>query len=330
MLPQTAGRRRMLQTRIAEAMASIEARDLAYAQGRGASVTQDVAVIGAGLAGLCMAIELKRAGIHAFAVFEKGSDVGGVWRENVYPGAACDSPSHLYSYSFEQHDRWTRRYATQPEILGYLKQCARKYGIGPHLKLGSEITDVSFDSDAQVWRLRSASGDEHRARALVAATGQLSRPRLPEIAGRADFTGRAFHSAQWDSDHDLSGRTVAIVGNGCSGVQIVPQIAAKVAQLYVFQRSPKWIVPKWDSRFGRLARWFFRRFPWSRKVSRGLWFLLADVVAYSPLPRGPFGSALTALARFHLRRQVADPALRSKLAPTFAFGCNRMILSNDY
>src|SRR5687768_16736751 len=138
-------------------MAPIEA-------GRAEDVTQDVAVIGAGLAGLCMAIELKRAGMHAFTVFEKGSDIGGVWRENGYPGAACDSPSNLYSYSFEQHDRSTRRYASQPEILGYLKRCARKYGIASHLKLGTEITHVSFDSNAQVWRLRSASGDEHRAR----------------------------------------------------------------------------------------------------------------------------------------------------------------------
>jgi cation diffusion facilitator CzcD-associated flavoprotein CzcO len=307
-------------------MASIEAA----VEGRGESVTQDVVVIGAGLAGLCMAMELKRAGVHAFTVFEKGSDVGGVWRENVYPGAACDSPSHLYSYSFEQHDRWTRRYASQPEILDYLKRCARKYDIESHLKLGTEITHVSFDSDAQVWRLRSASGSEHRARALVTATGQLSHPRLPSIAGRADFTGRAFHSAQWDPSYDLSGRTVAVVGNGCSAVQIVPQIAANVRQLYVFQRSAKWIIPKWDRQFGPVARWLFRRFPWSQKLSRVIWFLLAELIAYSPTRRGLFGRALTTLARFHLRRQIADPELRSRLAPTFAFGCNRMILSNDY
>jgi cation diffusion facilitator CzcD-associated flavoprotein CzcO len=292
--------------------------------------TQDVAVIGAGLAGLCMAIELKRAGMHAFTVFEKGSDVGGVWRENVYPGAACDSPSHLYSYSFEQHDRWTRTYASQPEILGYLKRCASKYGIESHLTLGTEITDVSFDADAQVWRLRTASGEEHRARALVSATGQLSRPRLPRLAGQAEFAGRAFHSAQWDPRHDLSGRTVAVIGNGCSAVQIVPQIASSVRQLYVFQRSAKWIIPKRDRQFGPVARWLFRRFPWSQKLSRVIWFLLAELIAYSPKRRGLFERGLTTLARLHLRRQIADPELRSKLTPTFAFGCNRMILSNDY
>lgn len=293
-------------------------------------MTEDVAIIGAGLAGLCMAIELKRAGARSFTVFEKGSDVGGVWRENVYPGAACDLPSHLYSYSFAQHDRWTRTYASQPEILDYLRRCARKYGLDSHLKLGTEITDVSFDSDAQVWRLRSASGDGHCARALVTATGQLSRTRLPSIPGRGEFKGRAFHSAQWDPSHDLSGRRVAVVGNGCSAVQIVPQIAANVRQLHVFQRSAKWIIPKWDRQFGPVARWLFGRFPWSQKLSRVIWFLLAELIAYSPIRRGLFGRALTILARLQLRRQIADPELRSKLAPTSAFGCNRMILSNDY
>lgn len=293
-------------------------------------VTEDVAIIGAGLAGLCMAIELKSAGIRTFTVFEKGSDVGGVWRENVYPGAACDSPSHLYSYSFEQHDRWTRTYASQPEILDYLRRCARKYGIQSHLKLGTQITQVSFDSDAQVWRLRTASGSEHRARAVVTATGQLSHPRLPGIPGRAEFTGRAFHSAQWDPRHDLRGRTVAVIGNGCSAAQIVPQIAPDVRQLHVFQRSAKWIVPKWDRQFGPVARWVFGRFPWSQKLSRTIWGLLADFIAYSPMRPGLFARAVEAVAHFHLRRQIADPALRSRLTPKSALGCNRMILSNDY
>ncbi len=294
------------------------------------NATQDVAVIGAGLAGLCMAIELKRAGMNAFTVFEKATDVGGVWRENRYPGAACDSPANLYSYSFEPHERSTRRYASQPEILDYLKRCARKHGLESHLKLGTEITNVSFDEDARVWRLRTASGDEHRARALVTASGQLSQPSLPSVEGRAEFRGRAFHSAQWDAQHDLSGRTVAVVGNGCSAVQIVPQIAPKVAQLYVFQRSAKWILPKWDRQSGPAARWLFGRFTGLRKLSRAAWFLLADMIAYSPLRGGLFRRALTAVAGFHLRRQIADPDLRSGLTPTFPFGCNRLIFSDDY
>ena len=294
------------------------------------NVTQDVAVIGAGLAGLCMAIELKRAGMNAFTVFEKATDVGGVWRENRYPGAACDSPANLYSYSFEPHERSTRRYASQPEILDYLKRCARKHGLESHLKLGTEITHVSFDADAEIWRLRTASGDEHRARVLVTASGQLNRPSFPSVEGRAEFGGRAFHSAQWDANHDLGGRTVAVVGNGCSAVQIVPQIASKVAQLYVFQRSAKWILPKWDRESGPASRWLFRRFTGLRKLSRAAWFLLADLIAYSPFRGGLFRRTLTAVAGFHLRRQIADPELRSRLAPTFPFGCNRLIFSDDY
>ena len=291
------------------------------------SVTQDVAIIGAGLAGLCMAIELKRTGTNAFTVFEKASEVGGVWRENRYPGAACDSPANLYSYSFEPHDRSTRRYATQPEILGYLKRCARKHGIESHLKLGTEITHVTFDEDAEVWRLRTASGEEHRARAVVTASGQLSHPRLPGIAGQAGFAGRAFHSAKWDERHDLRGRSVAVVGNGCSAVQIVPRIAPNVKQLYVFQRSAKWILPKWDR---PVAPPLLRGSTWSQKLSRAAWFLLAELIAYSPYRGGLFRRALTAVARFHLERQIADAGLRSKLTPTFPFGCNRLIFSDDY
>jgi cation diffusion facilitator CzcD-associated flavoprotein CzcO len=297
---------------------------------KGQSVTEDVAIIGAGLAGLCMAIELERAGTRSFTVFEKASDVGGVWRENVYPGAACDLPAHLYSYSFQQHDRWTRTYASQPEILEYLRGCAQKYGVAAHLKLGTEITRVWFDLDARIWRLRTASGDEHSARVVVTATGQLSRPCPPSIAGCAEFEGRAFHSAEWDSSHDLTGRVVAVVGNGCSAVQLVPQIAAKVKQLHVFQRSAKWVIPKWDRQFGPVARWLFARGSWLQKLSRLIWFVLAECIAYSPIRQGLFGRGLAALARLHLRRQIADPALRSKLTPTSAFGCNRMILSNDY
>jgi cation diffusion facilitator CzcD-associated flavoprotein CzcO len=294
------------------------------------SVTRDVAVIGAGLAGLCMAIELKRAGVNDFTIFEKGNDVGGVWRENRYPGASCDSPANLYSYSFEPHDRTTGRYASQPEILDYLKRCARKHGLESHLKLGTEITQVSFDEDAEVWRLSTASGDEHRARALVTASGQLSQPNVPDIEGRAEFRGRAFHSAQWDAQNDLRGRSVAVIGNGCSAVQIVPQIASDVEQLYVFQRSAKWILPKRDRRSGPVASWLLHRFTGLQKLSRAAWFLLAELVAYSPFRGGLFRHALTTLALSHMRRQVADPALRARLAPTFPFGCNRLIFSDDY
>jgi cation diffusion facilitator CzcD-associated flavoprotein CzcO len=291
---------------------------------------QDVAIIGAGFAGVAMAIELKRAGIRAFTVFERAHDVGGVWRDNVYPGAGCDLPSHLYSYSFARSGEWTRTYARQPQILAYLKSCVRQYDIASHLQFDAEITHARFDSAARTWRLRTSSGEEHTARVLIAATGQFAHPRLPDLPGLDQFKGRAFHSAQWDDGHALDGRSVAVIGNGCSAVQIVPSIAPTVKQLYVFQRSPKWIIPKWDPEFGPIARWLFKHFAWPQQLSRAIWFLLAETVAYSPIHRGWMSQALTAVARLHLRHQVADAALRAKLTPDYPFGCNRMILSSEY
>src|SRR5215470_9268775 len=293
-------------------------------------MTSRVAIIGAGVSGLCMAIQLKRAGIDSFVVLERAGDVGGVWRDNVYPGAACDLPAHLYSYSFAQSADWTRVYATQPEILGYLRRCAHEHGVGPHLRFGREVTQARFDPAARLWRLRTAAGEEYAARVLVAATGQLANPRLPPIPGRESFAGRAFHSACWDRDLDLAGRTVAVIGNGCSAVQLVPQIAGRVGRLHVYQRSPKWVIPKADVGVAPAVRGLFRRWPWLAAAYRGTWFFFAETIAYSPIRRGVFGRLLTAVARRHLRRQVTDPALRARLTPDYPLGCNRMILSNDY
>jgi cation diffusion facilitator CzcD-associated flavoprotein CzcO len=293
-------------------------------------MTNWVAIIGAGISGLCMAIQLKRAGIDSFVVLERAGDMGGVWRDNVYPGAACDLPAHLYSYSFAQSADWTRVYATQPEILGYLRRCADDHGVGPHLRFGREVTQARFDPAARLWRLRTAAGEQYAARVLVAATGQLANPRLPSIPGRESFGGRAFHSARWDPDLDLAGRTVAVIGNGCSAVQLVPQIAGRVGRLHVYQRSPKWIIPKADLGFAPAVRRLFRRWRWLPAAYRGTWFLMAETIAYSPIRGGVFGRLLTATARWHLGRQVADPALRARLRPDYPFGCNRMILSNDY
>jgi cation diffusion facilitator CzcD-associated flavoprotein CzcO len=293
-------------------------------------LTNDVAVIGAGFAGLCMAIQLEHAGVESYVVFEKADDIGGVWRDNAYPGAACDLPSYLYSYSFEQPGDWTHTYGRQPEILHYLQRAAQKHRVWPHLRLGTEITHARFDAGAGVWRLRAANGEEHSARVLVAATGQLNRPRLPRMEGLGDFAGTAFHSSRWGPDRSLDGKSVAVIGNGCSAVQIVPSIAAGARQVYVFQRSPKWIIPKMDRRYGAAVRWLYGRYAWPRRLARFVWFGMAETIAYSPLRRGIFGRVLTMVARYHLRRQVPDPELRAALTPDYPFGCNRMILSNDY
>ena len=293
-------------------------------------VDQRVAIIGAGLAGVCMAIELKRHGIDSFAVFEKFDDVGGVWRDNTYPGAGCDLPSHLYSYSFEQYGDWTDNYARQPDVLRYVRHCVGRYRIREHIRFRTEITRADFDEAAGVWRLRTAGGDEHTAQVLISAVGQLHRPREPHLPGAENFAGTTFHSARWNHGHDLTGRSVAVIGNGCSAVQFVPQIAPQVASLHLFQRSPKWIIPKFDFAFAPPLKWVFKHVPPTRRLHRGSWFLMAETIAYSPIHRGLFSRGLAAMARWHLRRQVHDTDLRARLKPDFAFGCNRMILSNDY
>ncbi|MFC8275937.1 flavin-containing monooxygenase [Streptomyces sp. NPDC057271] len=289
-----------------------------------------VAVIGAGLAGLCAAIRLKQSGISSCTVFEKAEEIGGVWRDNSYPGAGCDIPSCLYSYSFERHGAWTRTYAEQPEILDYIRRCAQRNGIRPHIRFGTEITHARFDESTGLWRLRSASGEQYEARVLVTATGQLNRPRLPDLKGMDDFRGTAFHSARWDHGHDLTGRSVAVIGNGCSAVQFVPRIAPVVERLRIFQRSPKWIIPKMDRTYGPATLRAFERLSWARQVPRAAWWLMAETVAYSPIHRGAIARVLAAQARHHLRRQIPNPVLRAQLTPDYPFGCNRMILSNDY
>jgi cation diffusion facilitator CzcD-associated flavoprotein CzcO len=290
----------------------------------------EVAIVGAGLAGLCAAIELKRAGMDSFVVFEKGDEIGGVWRDNGYPGAGCDIPSCLYSYSFEGYGGWGRTYAGQPAILDYMRACARRRGVCPHLLFGTEITRARFDPAGKRWRLAAAGGEEYTARTVIAATGQLSRPRLPDLKGIDEFAGTSFHSARWDHGHDLTGRSVAVVGNGCSAVQFVPQIAPKVGRLRIFQRSPKWIIPKMDHVYGKAVQQLFDRFEWADKANRAAWFVMAETIAYSPIHRGLIGRGLAAQARQHLRKQVPNPVLRARLTPDYPFGCNRMILSNDY
>lgn len=292
--------------------------------------TVQVAVIGAGLAGLCAAIRLKQSGKRSFIVLEKAADVGGVWRDNSYPGASCDIPSCLYSYSFARDEPWTRTYAGQPAILEYIRRCAQHHDVLPHIRFGTEVSHACFDQTAGVWQVRTAAGGRFAARVLVTATGQLGRPRLPELTGAGDFAGTAFHSARWNHGHDLAGRSVAVIGNGCSAAQFVPRIAPEVGQLTVFQRSPKWILPKPDRRYGPLARWALDRIPGARAAHRAAWFAMAETIAYSPVRQGILGRGLTVQARLHLRRQVRDPTLRARLRPDFPFGCNRMILSNDY
>ena len=289
-----------------------------------------IAVIGAGFAGIGMAIQLKKAGIDSFTIFERASEIGGTWRDNTYPGCACDVPSHVYSYSFELNPNWTRSFASSGEIQGYLLHCVEKYGLRRHLRLNTAITEASFDEAAGLWSLSTDRGEKVSARAVASGVGGLVDPAHPDIKGMQSFTGEMFHTARWNHACDLSGKKVAVIGTGASAIQVVPAIAASVEKLSVFQRTPHWVVPKLDRAIPKRNREFFARHPRAQRLLRWLLFGLSEawgpiVFLDSPLSKiGEHGSLK------HLEQSVADPDLRRKLTPDFQFGCKRVLISNDY
>jgi cation diffusion facilitator CzcD-associated flavoprotein CzcO len=289
-----------------------------------------IVIVGSGFAGLCMAIRLRRAGVHDFVVLEKGDDVGGTWRDNTYPGCACDVESHLYSYSFEPNPAWTRRFAPQREILAYLRHCADKYGVRPHIRFGVELVGADYDADDATWRLRLQNDERLTARALVLGVGALHHPLIPELPGIERFRGRAFHSARWDHAYPLDGKRVAMIGTGASAIQIVPEIAPRAAKLTLFQRTPPWILPKPDATIPPTRRRLYAAFPWLQRLRRDqlYWMHEMRVLGFAVDPRIMKG--VEWLARRHLRAQIPDPALRAKLTPDYTIGCKRILISNDY
>lgn len=305
-----------------------DADDPAWSEARGRF---PIVIIGAGFSGLCMAIALKRAGIDSFVLLEKASDLGGVWRENTYPGACCDMPALLYSYSFEPNPRWSRYNAPQREILSYIRHCAAKYGIERHIRYGTRVERARFDAASGSWLVHTDAGAAPlRARALVVGNGTFHLPRLPEIPGRETFRGTAFHSAQWDHGCELAGKRVAVVGTAASALQFVPEIAPRVAQLQVYQRTPQWILPSPDRPTTARERAAFARFPWLMRLARALiyWRFEARVLAMKVEPR--LMRYVERKAQAHLRATVADPALRRKLTPDYRMGCIRILFSDAY
>jgi cation diffusion facilitator CzcD-associated flavoprotein CzcO len=290
----------------------------------------EVAVVGTGFSGLATAVLLKQAGISSFVLLEKAGEVGGTWRENTYPGAACDVPSHLYSFSFEPNPAWSHAYSPQAEILGYLRHCARKYEVLPHIRFHAEVAEARFDEAHGTWSVRTKSGLRVEARALVLGNGALHLPTLPELPGRDTFQGPGFHSAQWRHDVDLTGKTVAVIGTGASAIQFVPKLAEQVRKLYVFQRSAPWIMPRLDKLVGQRRRGLFARVSLIGKLYRAwlYWSREWRVVVFLR------NSWLTRLAewgsRRHLAASVPDPRLRERLTPRYRLGCKRVLLSDDY
>jgi cation diffusion facilitator CzcD-associated flavoprotein CzcO len=289
-----------------------------------------VAILGAGAGGLCMAIGLRRAGLRSFTLFEKSDDVGGTWHDNSYPGAACDVPSHLYSFSFEPKPDWSRVFAPQAEIQAYFRHCAEKYGLLPHIRFGTEVQAASFDERAGVWRLRMAGGEEIEADVVVSGLGQLNRPRVPDIPGLASFEGTSFHSARWDHAHDLAGERVAVIGNAASAIQFVPQIATRASHVDVYQRTPNWTIPRHDRAYSEREKRLFASVPGLERLYR--WFIYAMLeLRFLAFHEGTWlGRRMERAARAWLESQVRDPALREALTPDYPVGCKRILISDDY
>ncbi len=290
-----------------------------------------IAIIGAGFSGIGAAIRLIKAGIHSFTIFERANEIGGTWRDNTYPGAACDVPSHVYSLSFEQSPNWSRRYATSWEIQEYLLGVVDKWKLRQYLRFNTEIVEARFDEKPGTWTLTAGDGDTFRARMVLAGVGGLVDPSYPDIRGMETFSGDMFHTARWNHEVDLSGKRVAVIGTGASAVQVVPAIASIVSMLSVFQRTPAWVVAKFDRLYPRWLRRFLARFPFFLHASRFVKYWVSEI-------RGPIVfldsrvlSKIGAwLSMWNLRRQVRDPELRKKLTPSFQFGCKRVLVSDDY
>ncbi|HET6504465.1 MAG TPA: NAD(P)/FAD-dependent oxidoreductase [Amycolatopsis sp.] len=289
-----------------------------------------VIIVGAGFSGLGMAIELRKQRRTDFVILEKADDVGGTWRDNTYPGCACDIPSHLYSFSFAQNPGWTRAFSPQREIWDYLRRATSRYDLARHIRFGQEMAGARWDADEHRWHVTTRGGDEFTAQFLISGMGALHLPNIPDLPGIERFRGRVFHSARWDHDFDLAGQRVAVIGTGASAIQFVPRIAPEVERLHLFQRTPPWIMPKPDREMPGWVRGLFGLVPGAQRAYRALlyWLLELRAVGFN----GHFGLLRFGqkAAKAHLERTITDPVLRAKLTPDYVLGCKRVLISNEF
>jgi cation diffusion facilitator CzcD-associated flavoprotein CzcO len=289
----------------------------------------EVVVVGSGFGGLCMGVRLKQAGIGNFVILEKDREFGGTWWANTYPGCAVDVPSHLYSFSFARKADWSHRFARQDELLAYTRAVVRDFGLAPHLRVDTALLGAQFDEAGGFWRLRTSQG-ELTAKSLVACAGALSRPSIPSLPGMENFTGKLFHSSQWDHGYDLRGKRVAVIGTGASAIQFVPEIVPRVAQLDIYQRTAPWILPRPDRPVSRAEKWLLAKVPPVQLLYRAVDYLRHEMRAL-PFVFVPGMLVIGEwLGRRHLRRQVADPVLRARLTPDYTIGCKRILMMNTY
>jgi len=287
-------------------------------------------VVGAGFSGLSVASRLRDRGEEDFVVLERGESVGGVWRDNTYPGVACDVPSHLYSLSFASNPEWDRAFSQGAQIKDYLESVVRDRGLGPWISLREELLDAAWDDDAQAWRLgttrRRLSAD-----VLVSCAGPLTEPVFPDVPGLDRFRGKTFHTSRWDDEHDLVGERVAVVGTGASAVQVVPQIQPRVGRLVVFQRTPGWVVSRPDREISDMEKRVLRAFPQLVRLYRLGQFAVRDLVNYRMIRRNRLlRRFLEKASRKLLEEHVSDAELRAKLTPDYEIGCKRVLITDDF
>jgi cation diffusion facilitator CzcD-associated flavoprotein CzcO len=286
-------------------------------------------ILGTGFSGLGMAIQLKQHGYDDFVVIERAADIGGTWRDNTYPGCACDIPSHLYSFSFALNPHWSRMYPPRQEIQSYLRHCARRFGLLPHIQWNCTLQEASWNEDDRHWHITTTQGG-FIADFLILGNGPLSEPSLPAIPGLEHFEGVVFHSAQWRHDYDLSGKRVAVIGTGASAVQFVPQIQPQVSRLSLFLRTPPWILPRRDHPIPRWQRAMFSLLPITQHFVRSRIYWQHEMAVFGLVYRSRMIEKATQIARWYLEKQVPDPVLRAKLTPQYAMGCKRILLSDDF
>jgi cation diffusion facilitator CzcD-associated flavoprotein CzcO len=288
-----------------------------------------VAVVGGGFGGVGAAVMLRRAGYHDVTVFERSGRLGGVWNDNTYPGAACDVPSHLYEFSFAPNPDWSRRYAPQAEIQAYLEDVARRFGVTEGVRLGVEVLRALWDEDRRRWVLETGSG-EFEADVLLTACGQLSVPKVAAIPGLSQFSGPMFHTARWRHDVPLAGRRVAVIGTGCSAIQVVPAIQPMVEHVDVYQRSPGWTFPRMDFAYSERTKRLLRRFPALQRLDRAANFAFHELGAAAMTSKPWLLTAFRAIGRHQIRKAVKDPQLRAKVTPRDEIGCKRVMLTDDW
>jgi cation diffusion facilitator CzcD-associated flavoprotein CzcO len=295
------------------------------------SAAPAVGIVGAGFGGLAAALELKGAGIESFTVLEREGEVGGVWQANTYPGAACDVPSVIYQFSGHLKPNWSRRFGLQEEIRDYLREVSIEAGVREHIRFHTEVVAATYEEQEAIWRVELADGETLTFDVLICATGQLSRPRLPELTDSESFQGAQFHSAQWDHSVDLAGRRVVVVGGGASAIQVVPAIVDEVEHLTVVQRSPSWVVGKYDWTPSRVERQLTRRFPALLSIyHHAMWWYFESRYPLVLRRLDPLRRVWEAYLRRSIRRVVKDPAKAAAATPDYALGCNRLLLSSEW